>query len=93
MALWTFPVLQSVPPLGQQPRDKQGKEVLKPILHQYPVTWWPVLLTITGIDGPISTLIKYRVAKPIFNYCRHQDSNTGPQSLGLSSDSYITVSL
>ena len=51
----------------------------KPYIHQCQVTGWPVLLIITGIDAPISTLIKYRVAKPIFNYCRHQDSNTGPQ--------------
>ena len=79
MVLWTFPVLPSFPSLGQQPRDKHGEEILKPILHQYPVTEWPVLLIITGIDAPISTLIKYRVARPIFNYCRHQDSNTGPQ--------------
>ena len=79
MVLWTFPVLPSFPPLGQQPRDKHGGEIRKPILHQYPVTEWPVLLIITGIDAPISTLIKYRVARPIFNYCRHQDSNTGPQ--------------
>ena len=59
-------------------RQARGRDP-KPILHQYPVTEWPVLLIITGIDAPISTLIKYRVARPIFNYCRHQDSNTGPQ--------------
>ena len=94
MVLWTFPILPSNPPLGQQPRDKTREEVLKPILHQYPVTGWPVLLIITGIDAPISTLIKYRVAKAIFNYCRHQDSNTGPTRVCVCCfTNYTTVSL
>ena len=82
MVLWTFPILPSNPPLGQRPRDKTEEEVRKPILHQHPVTEWPILLIFTGIDAPVQTFIKYRVANPIFNYNWYQDSNTGPPGSG-----------
>ncbi len=82
MVLWTFPILPSNPPLGQRPRDKTEEEVRKPILHQHLVTEWPILLIFTGIDAPIQTFIKYRVANPIFNYNWYQDSNTGPPGSG-----------